>query len=639
MSRLHNRKPWSSEPFSEMDDSERKGKEKIFYFALLVVLMFGILSLQLARMQLVNGEKYERRAQTNRLRLETLLPSRGLVYDSAGRPLVENVPSYAAAVVAADIPEGQETTISIHLQELTGVPAGQIVDKITERQESNDPFTPAIIKDNLNQETAFRLREKLAELPGVRVVVEPKRRYLEGEMFSHILGFVGPVYEEDYAALAPAGYQLNDRVGKAGIEYTYESLLRGATGSQAVETDASGREINVLESVPATPGLNVVLSIDAELQRNVERILRESMGASLNAAACIIDVNTGDILAMVSLPNYDSNLFSGEVNQAALDKIARDPGKPMLNHVISEMYPPGSTFKQITGLAALQEGVATASTQITSFGSIQVRNEFDPNIVYTFRDWRSDLGTMNFYRGLAMSSDVYYYYLAGGYAENGRQLFKGLGATKLAEWSRRFGLGEYTGIDLPGESEGLVPDPTWKEETLGEGWLLGDSYNFGIGQGYVGATPLQMLLVTAAVANGGEVLVPHVVKELRDGEGNVIEISRQDTKRNLNVDQRNVDIMREAMRQAVADGSAFTAQVRNVQIAGKTGTAEFGEQRPNGSYKEHGWFTGFAPYNNPEIAVVVFHEQGNGAGTAAPTAAKILDYYFNQHNVAQEGPR
>src|SRR5688572_5983365 len=625
MSRLHNRKPWSSEPFSEVDDSERKSKEKIFYFALLVVLMFGILSLQLARMQLVNGEKYERRAQTNRLRLETLLPSRGLIYDSAGRPLVENVPSYAAAVVAADIPEGQETTISIHLQELTGVPAGQIVDKIMERQESNDPFTPAIIKDNLNQETAFRLREKLAELPGVRVVVEPKRRYLEGEMFSHIMGFVGPVYEEDYGALAPAGYQLNDRVGKAGIEYTYESLLRGAIGSQAVETDASGREINVLESSPATPGLNVVLSIDAELQRNVERILRDSMGASLNAAACIIDVNTGDILAMVSLPNYDSNLFSGDVNEAALQKIADHPGKPMLNHVISEMYPPGSTFKQITGLAALQEGVATASTQITSFGSIQVRNEFDPNIVYTFRDWRSDLGTMNFYRGLAMSSDVYFYYLAGGYSENGRQLFKGLGATERAEWSRRFGLGEPTGIDLPGESEGLVPDPTWKEETLGEGWLLGDSYNFGIGQGYVGATPLQMLLVTAAVANGGEVLVPHVVKELRDGEGNVIEISRQDTKRNLNVDQRNVDIMREAMRQAVADGSAFTAQVRNVQIAGKTGTAEFGELIGDRRYKEHGWFAGVAPFNNPEIAVVVFHEQGNGAGTAAPTAAKILD--------------
>jgi penicillin-binding protein 2 len=178
-----------------------------------------------------------------------------------------------------------------------------------------------------------------------------------------------------------------------------------------------------------------------------------------------------------------------------------------------------------------------------------------------------------------------------------------------------------------------------KEETLGEGWLLGDSYNFGIGQGYVGATPLQMLLVTAAVANGGEVLVPHVVKELRDGEGNVIEISRQDTKRNLNVDQRNIDILREAMRQAVADGSAFTAQVRNVQVAGKTGTAEFGELIGDRRYKEHGWFTGFAPFNNPEIAVVVFHEQGNGAGTAAPTAAKILDYYFNQHNVAQEGPR
>jgi penicillin-binding protein 2 len=639
MSRLHNRKPWSSEPFGGVDDSERKGKAKIFYFGLLVVFLFGVLSLQLARMQLVNGEEYERRAQTNRLRLETLLPSRGLVYDASGRPLVENVPSYAAAVVAADVPEGRESVISVALQELTGVPAGQILDKITERQQSNDPFTPAVIKDNLTQETAFRLREKLADLPGVRVVVEPKRRYLDGEMFSHILGFVGPVYEEDYAALAPAGYQLNDRVGKAGIEYTYESLLRGQIGSQAVETDASGREINVLDSTPATPGLNVVLSIDSELQRNVERILRESMGSSLNAAACIIDVHTGDILAMVSLPNYDSNLFSGQVNDAALDRIAKDPGKPMLNHVISEMYPPGSTFKQITGLASLQEGIATAGTQITSYGSIQVTNEYDPNIVYTFRDWRSDLGTMNFYRGLAMSSDVYFYYLAGGYSENGKQLFKGLGANKLAEWSRRFGLGEPTGVDLPGESEGLVPDPRWKEETLGEGWLLGDSYNFGIGQGYVGATPLQMLLVTAAIANGGEVLAPHVVKELRDEEGNVIDIARQETKRNLNIDQRNIDIMREAMRQAVADGSAFTAQVRNVQVAGKTGTAEFGEQLANGRYKEHGWFTGFAPFNDPEVAVVVFHEQGNGAGTAAPTAAKILDYYFNQYNVAQGNPR
>jgi len=218
-------------------------------------------------------------------------------------------------------------------------------------------------------------------------------------------------------------------------------------------------------------------------------------------------------------------------------------------------------------------------------------------------------------------------------------VFRGLGATRLAEWARTFGLGSETGIDLPGESEGLVPDPEWKEETVGEGWLLGDTYNFGIGQGYVAATPLQMLLVTAAIANGGDVLVPHVVKELTDGEGNVISLARETVKHNLNIDPRNIDIMREAMRQVVDGGSGFTAEVSGLAVAGKTGTAEFGEEIAPNRYKEHGWFTGYAPFENPEVAVVVFHEQGNGSGTAAPTAAKILDYYFNEYNLAQEAGR
>jgi penicillin-binding protein 2 len=450
---------------------------------------------------------------------------------------------------------------------------------------------------------------------------------------------VGPVYAEDYEALAPSGYLLNDRVGKAGVELTYESLLRGSTGSRAIEVDSSGRELAVIESNAATPGFNLVLSIDVQLQRRVEEILRESMGESLNAAAVVIDVHTGDILALVSLPNYDSSVFTGEVDQAALNAFVEDPAKPMLNHAISEMYAPGSTFKQITGLAALQEGVATAGTEIFSPGYLDVENEYLPGVFDRFMDWRSDLGTMNFYRGLAMSSDVYFYYLSGGYFDKGQQVFRGLGATRLAEWARTFGLGGETGIDLPGESEGLVPDPEWKEETVGEGWLLGDTYNFGIGQGYVASTPLQMLLVTAAIANGGDLLVPHVVKELTDGAGNVVSLARETVQQNLNIDPRNLDIMREAMRQVVDGGSGFTAEVPGVAVAGKTGTAEFGEEIAPNRYKEHGWFTGFAPFENPEVAVVVFHEQGNGSGTAAPTAARILDYYFNEHNLAHEaGP-
>jgi penicillin-binding protein 2 len=640
------RRPWSSDPLSPEADERRAVREKIFYFGLLVILLFGILTIQLARMQLVDGDKYGARAETNRLRQEAILPTRGLIYDSNGQPLVQNRAAFAAAVVAADIPDvdtsGEQATchdrcidITIELQTLTGVPAGEIQASILERSLSNDPFTPVVIKDNLSDATAFALREKLAELPGVRVVVEPIREYRESVLLSHILGFVGPVDDEEFARLEAAGYQFDDRIGKAGVEYSYESILRGRAGTRYVETDASGREIEVLEEVPAQAGLNVVLSIDLELQRKVEELLRDGMGESQNAAAIVIDVNTGDILAMVSWPNYDSNIFTGEVDESALQGLLEDPAKPMLNHAIAEMYAPGSTFKQITGMAALQEGVANAGTEIFSPGYLDVENEYFPGQFDRFVDWRSDLGTMNFYRGLAMSSDVYFYYLAGGYVEDDELVFRGLGEERLAGWARRFGLGEATGIDLPGESEGLVPDGEWKESTVGEGWLLGDTYNFGIGQGYVAATPLQMVLVTAAIANGGDLLVPHVVKELTNANGETIPLSRQTVKRNLSIDAHNFDIMRESMRQSVDDGAAFTAAVSNVVVAGKTGTAEFGPEIAPNVYKEHGWFTGFAPFDNPEIAVVVFTEIGNGQGTAAPIASKIFDYYFNQHNVAQ----
>ncbi|HEY7467787.1 MAG TPA: penicillin-binding transpeptidase domain-containing protein, partial [Dehalococcoidia bacterium] len=473
------RKPWSSDALTPETDEARGVREKIFYFALLVILLFGILTIQLARMQLVNGEKYAMRADTNRLRQEPIQSTRGLIYDRDGTPLVENRPAFAAAIVAADIPKDDQTRISIAMQNFTGLPASDIEALIEERRNSNDPFTPVVIKDNLSNDTAFALREKLATLPGVRVVVEPIREYKEGELLSHIVGFVGPLDQEEFSRLEDSGYSYDDRIGKAGVELTYESLLRGVAGTRYVETDASGREIKVIEEQPAVSGKNVVLSIDIDLQRRVEELLRAGMGKSKNAAAIVLDVRSGDVLAMVSLPNYDSNIFSGEVDEKALERITLDPAKPMLNHAISEMYAPGSTFKQITGTAALQEGVANAGTQIFSPGYLDVENEYIPGKFDRFKDWRSDLGTMNFYRGLAMSSDVYFYYLAGGYIEDGKLKFQGLGVERLAGWARRFGLGENTGIDLPGESQGHVPDSAWKEATFGEGWLLGDTYNFG----------------------------------------------------------------------------------------------------------------------------------------------------------------
>jgi penicillin-binding protein 2 len=612
-------------------------QNKLFYLRLLILALFAVLGLQLVRMQIFQEEAYSQRAETNRLRILSVIPSRGLIYDRFGTPLVENVPSFSAAVVPADLPRDEQDRVLSELEPLLQVPAAEMAEEIEAHRSSNDPFTPLVLKRDLSEETAFTLREMQSRLPGMEVLAEPVRRYPMGSLVAHILGYVGPVDESEYPDLRSKGYQLNDRVGKSGVEMTYESVLRGTVGKKQVEIDASGREIQTLNETPARPGLSLALTIDLDLQQKVTEILQQAMAdGSRNAAAVVLDVHTGEVLAMVSLPAFDNNLFSGSMTDEQLQALLDDPGHPLLNHAISEMYPPGSIFKQVTGVAALQEGVATPNTTITSHGYITVPNQYDPSIRYVFRDWAA-LGTLNFYGGVAMSSDVYFYYLSGGYYENGQEVFRGLGVENLARYARAFGLGSPTGIDLPGESPGLVPDPAWKEKTLHEPWVTGDTYNMGIGQGYVATTPLQMALVTAAIANGGDVLAPRVVKDVVDAEGNVVVPFQRTVKRHLPVDPSNLSVFREGMRQAVSWGTAKNASVSGIQVAGKTGTAEFGEPLADNQHETHAWFSGFAPFQDPQVAVVVFLEKGNGAINAAPTAARILDYYFHRQ-VFATGP-
>lgn len=619
----------------EVPNEAQTLQNKFFYLRLLILALFGILTLQLVRMQIFQEEAYSERAETNRLRILPVAPSRGLIYDRFGTPLVENVPTFSAAVIPADLPRDEQDQVLAELEPLLEAPADQMAKDIEARRSSADPFTPLVLKRELSEEAAFTLREMQSRLPGVEVMVEPVRRYPMGAPVGHMLGYVGPIDESEYPELRSKGYHLNDRVGKSGAELTYESVLRGAVGRKQVEIDASGREIRTLNATPARAGLSLVLTIDLDLQRKVTEILQQAMaGGSLNTAAVVLDVHSGEVLAMVSLPSLDNNVFSGPMTEEELQFLLDDPGRPLLNHAISEMYPPGSIFKQVTGTAALQEGVATPNTTITSHGYITVPNQYDPSIRYVFRDW-AVLGTLDFYGGVAMSSDVYFYYLAGGYYEDGEEVFRGLDVENLARYARAFGLGAPTGIDLPGESGGLVPDPDWKEETIHEPWVIGDTYNMGIGQGYVATTPLQMVLVTAAIANGGDVLVPRVVKDVVDAEGNVVVPFKRTVRRRLPIDPSHLSVFREAMRQAVSWGTAERASVSGIQVAGKTGTAEFGQPMPGNKYKNtHGWFNGFAPFEDPEVAVVVFLEKGNGALDAAPTAARILDYYFNRQAFA-----
>ena len=628
------RKRWRSEP-QEVADPKRELQLKLWLLRIGILVAFAILTGQLARLQLVRGDEYQQRAEFNQLRIEPVIPSRGLIYDRNGIPVVENVPGFSAAIVAADVPKERQLEIVGALERMLDVPALETSLKIDAARASNDPFTPLIIKDGLDRDTAFYMREQLGELPGVQVLVQSVRRYPAGAELAHILGYTGRIDSEEYAELKDAGYINSDYLGKAGVEAAYEEYLRGATGQKEIEKDAIGRELRTLGETPSRPGYDLVLSVDLDLQKRVTELTKAAAGDN-QAAVVVMDVHTGEVLSLVSLPQYDDNIFSGKTDEVRLEQYLNDPRKPLVNHALAEQYAPGSIFKQITGSAALEEGVANPSTTITSNGFINVPNQYDPSIIYTFRDWRV-LGTLDFYGGVAMSSDVYFYYLSGGYHEYGEN-FDGLGVDRLARYARQFGLGRKTGIDIAGEAAGVVPDPQWKEQTFpGDIWVLGDTYNMGIGQGFLAVTPLQMARVVTAVANGGTLLTPRVVREVRDSQGHVIVPNEPQIEGSVGVSDTNLAIVREAMRQAVQWGSANPAQSSKISIAGKTGTAEFGQRFADGNYETHGWFSGFAPADDPQIAITVFLERGVGATHAAPLASKILEYYLTRQQQRADG--
>jgi penicillin-binding protein 2 len=598
----------------------------------LIILMFGALILQLINLQVFRDDDFKQRADINALREIPLPSARGLILDRNGQPLVQNSAQFSAAIIPGDLPDRGEAAVYRAVASVLGVPPEEVQAKVAEGVTKRGEYSPAVIKEGVDRDAALQLMELKPHAPGLDVVVEPSRRYLTGSLLSHVLGYVGPISEEEHAALAEDGYLLEDFVGKSGVESTYESVLRGKPGKKFIEVDASGRELKVISERRPIDGSSLVLSIDLDLQRKTAEVLNEYAAGSDNAAAAVMDVKTGELLAMVSLPTFDNNVFSAPLSDQDLATLVDSPGKPLVNHLIAERYAPGSTFKTIVGAGALQEQVAAPWTTITSRGYITVENEFDPNVVYVYPDW-APLGALDFYGGVAMSSNVYFYYLAGGKSDEG---FRGLGDSKVAEYARAFGFGEPTGIDLPGESPGLVPDSTWKESEIGEPWTLGDTYNLGIGQGYVAATPLQVLSAISAVANGGELLTPRVVKEYQDNQGNVLQATDRVVRNQVPVNAENLGTLRAAMRQSVTSGVARKAAIGGVEVAGKTGTAEFGPRLSNGKYATHGWFVGFAPYNDPEIAVVVFVQRGSGGDDASPAAAKILDYYFNAPKLAQQ---
>lgn len=508
---------------------------------------------------------------------------------------------------------------------------------------------PIPILDLVDRITAFEITEEVYRLPSVRVNQVPVREYTYGDLMSHVLGFMGPIPAALAADYSAQGYtNPNEKIGLNGLEYSYQDALRGVSGYKNIEVDILGREMRTVGQVEdPVPGSNLILGIDLRLQRAMRDSLEGAMeGVEAKWGVVIaMDPMTGLILGMVSLPSFDNNIFAEGINEDYL-ALERDDRRPLINYAIGGQYPPGSAFKMTTATAGLEEGIITGDSLIVDSGPMLLPNRFAPNDLsqaQKFVSWNHKYGivhgALNVVKALALSNDIFFYRVAGGYPPDNTP---GLGPRNLAKWTALFGYGDATGIDLPGEVSVQVPNDQWKRQTYAESWTTGDSYNMGIGQGYVLATPLQVLVASSAIANGGKVVEPQVVYQITDSNNGLQRDFTPRITRELPADPANIKLVQEGMWAVVnADyGTAIESRVEGVTVAGKTGTAEFCEYIPEkqdcrrddkDNLPTHAWYVAYAPYEAPEIAVVAFiYDGGEGSATAIPVVREVLEAYFSE---------
>ena len=617
--------------------SRNRPRGNIGILRVAVVVLFVVLGVRLAQMQLVDGADYAQRSELNRIVVENVRPTRGLIFDRKGQPLVENSGSFTALITPSFLPEDSRDRyrLYLYLEDLLGIPALQIEEAVTAAEERGQRDLPVAIARALDRPVALMLEQAAADLPGVTLSVEPRRQYTQGPEFSHILGYVGPQSPEEWRILQDDGYSFNEVVGKVGVEARYEAALRGIPGRAVSEVDARGDLIDTIEHTDPEGGRSLLLSIDSDLQRYVYDLLRNTMGEATTAAAVVMSPVTGEIYAIVSVPTYDNNIFSLPDPGDAYQRLLNDPRIPLLHQALSPVAP-GSTFKIITAAAALQEGNITPSTERNVDSSVLefIGEDGQP---YYFYDWRVH-GEIDLVGAISWSSNIYFYMASCGIPQEG---IAGLGgnteqsAIVLGYYARSFGLGQVTGLDIAStESPGVIPSPEWKRRVRSgplfnpedRGWYLADTCFMGIGQGDVTATPLQIAVATAAIANGGLLLEPYVTKQLLAADGSVLATTEPSWER-VPVDEEHLAVIRRGMRQSVIDGAASLAALPDTIVAGKTGTAEFVDPE-DGETKDRAWFTGFAPYANPQVVVTVFFDLGIGGAKAAPVAADIIGYFM-----------
>ncbi|MEK7648882.1 MAG: penicillin-binding protein 2 [Patescibacteria group bacterium] len=580
-----------------------------------VILLFAARS---AYFQLFKGNDFALLAERNKTRVITTQAHRGILFDLKGRVLVRNIPDFAVALTPIDLDTQSDVRSALFatLSSTLGIPVQNIEQEIAR----HDRYQPFLIVDHISYETALKLEASLQGASGIELVVSERRLYemTPEKSISHIIGYTGRISDDELQEVKDA-YTLTDTIGKIGLELSYEDALRGIAGKREVEVDALGHEKGILSERPGKQGRNIVLTFDWEVQKKAEEILGAVLKKFNKKRGVLIatDPSGGQIRAYVSLPSYDSNMFANGIRSQEYQSLLDDKERPLLNRGTGGEYPSGSTIKMLVAAAALQEHIVTKATTVLSSGGIRYGAWFFP-------DWKAGgHGKTNVIKALAESVNTYFYSIGGGY-----QRQKGLGVDLLVDYFRRFGIGEQTHVDFQEERSGFLPTPEWKNDVRHEPWYIGDTYHISIGQGDVLVTPFQVNAYTAYFAQKGVSYHPHIVQSIAQKESSTEYDTVQPIihKKDI-VGSDVVATVREGLRAGVLAGSSRRLLSLPVDAAGKTGTAQWSSTKP-----PHAWFTGWAPYEKPELVLTVLIEEGEeGSRTAMSVASDLLNWYFREY--------
>ncbi len=589
-------------------------RKSLIMFWYLIIIILCLLVIRVAWLDIAKGEHYAELSRGNRIRSISIKAPRGKIMDRFGNILVRNVPSIDVVVIPNDLPQdaGSKHRISEILSSLLNMDMGNVETALENQNKKS--LDPILLKENISQDEALILSERAKDLPGISLENTATRNYEESAIFSTLIGYDGKITREELSK--NEGYVMTDYIGKAGLEKYYEKELKGKNGARQVEVDSAGNVKKNVGIINPNPGSELVLNVD----RGLQKIIYDSLSADLEkagsrkGAAIAINPRNGGVLAMVSFPSYDNNLFARGISNDEYKNIITDKDLPLLNRVVNGEYPPGSTLKPVVAAAALSEGVIEPSTIIDGLGgSLTIGN-------FRFGDWKVH-GPSDVRTAIAESNDIFFYTIGGGYGN-----IEGLGMSRMKKYENLFGFGSPTGIDFSGDSNGFIPDEQWKQSALKERWYIGDSYHAAIGQGFITATPLQLANYTAALANQGTLYVPRIVNKIKKSNGEETHIMPRILRKDF-ISPDVLKVVRDGMRQTVESGTAKSLGTLPVKVAGKTGTAQFGTEE-----KVHSWFISFAPYEDPEIAMLVLMEGiDENRGSSVSVTRSALEWYFQQN--------